>query len=80
MALVGEVFQNQKSFDKDYYKGSVRVNSRRIFKPSVEIKVDDVLTFTSGKSVRVVKVLSLGERRVNYEEARKMYENIEDTD
>lgn len=57
----------------------MRVNSRRIFKPSVEIKVDDVLTFTSGKSVRVVKVLSLGEMRVNYEEARKMYENIEDT-
>ena len=57
----------------------MRVNSRRIFKPSVEIKVDDVLTFTSGKYVRVVKVLSLGERRVNYEEARKMYENIEDT-
>ena len=57
----------------------MRVNSRLIFKPSVEIKVDDVLTFTSGKSVRVVKVLSLGERRVNYEEARKMYENIEDT-
>ena len=57
----------------------MRVNSRRIFKPSVEIKVDDVLTFTSGKSVRLVKVLSLGERRVNYEEARKMYENIEDT-
>ena len=57
----------------------MRVNSRRIFKPSVEIKVDDVLTFTSGKSVRVVKVLSLGERRVNYEEARKMYENIADT-
>ena len=57
----------------------MRVNSRRIFKPSVEIKVDDVLTFTSGKSVRGVKVLSLGDRRVNYEEARKMYENIEDT-
>ena len=56
----------------------MRVNSRRIFKPSVEIKVDDVLTFTSGKSVRVIKVLSLGKRRVNYEEARKMYENIED--
>ena len=58
----------------------MRVNSRRIFKPSVEIKVDDVLTFTSGKSVRLVKVLSLGERRVNYEEARTMYENVEDTD
>ena len=58
----------------------MRVNSRRIFKPSVEIKVDAVLTFTSGKSVRVIKVLALGERRVNYEEARKMYENVEDTD
>ena len=79
MALVGEVFQKRSLSTKIISKG-LRVNSRRIFKPSVEIKVDDVLTFTSGKSVRVIKVLSLGERRVNYEEARKMYENVEDTD
>ena len=72
-------FKTRSLSTKIIIKGSVRVNSRRIVKPSVEIKVDDVLTFTSGKSVRVVKVLSLGERRVNYEEARKMYENIEDT-
>jgi len=73
-------FKTRSLSTKIISKGLVRVNSRRIFKPSVEIKVDDVLTFTSGKSVRVVKVLSLGERRVNYEEARKMYENVEDTD
>ena len=73
-------FKTRSLSTKVISKGSVRVNSRRIFKPSAEIKVDDVLTFTSEKSVRVIKVLSLGERRVNYEEARKMYENVEDTD
>ncbi len=73
-------FKTRSLSTKIISKGLVRVNSRRIFKPSVEIKVDDVLTFTSGKSVRVIKVLFLGERRVNYEEARKMYENVEDTD
>ena len=73
-------FKTRSLSTKIISKGAVRVNSRRISKPSFEIKVDDVLTFTSGKSVRVIKVLSLGERRVNYEEARKMYENVEDTD
>ncbi len=73
-------FKTRSLSTKIITKGSVRVNSRRIFKPSVEIKVDDVLTFTAGKSVRVIKVLSLGERRVNYDEARKMYENVEDND
>ena len=73
-------FRTRSLSTKIITKGAVRLNSRRIVKPSVEIKVNDVLTFTSGKSVRVIKVLSLGERRVNYEEARKMYENVEDTD
>ena len=73
-------FKTRSLSTKIITKGAVRVNSRRIVKPSVEIKVNDVLTFTSGKSVRVIKVLSLGERRVNYDQARKMYDNIEDTD
>ena len=73
-------FKTRSLSTKIITKGAVRLNSRRIVKPSVEIEVNDVLTFTSGKSVRVIKVLSLGERRVNYEEARKMYENVEDTD
>ncbi len=73
-------FKTRSLSTKIITKGAVRVNSRRIAKPSIEIKVNDVLTFTSGKSVRVIKVLSLGKRRVNYEEARKMYENIEDPD
>ena len=73
-------FRTRSLSTKIITKGTVRLNSRRIVKPSVEIEVNDVLTFTFGKSVRVIKVLSLGERRVNYEEAQKMYENMEDTD
>ena len=43
MALVGEVFQTRSLSTKIINKG-FRVNSRRILKPSVEIKVNDVLT------------------------------------
>ena len=73
-------FKTRSLSTKIINNGTVRLNSRRIVKPSVEIEVNDVLTFISGKSIRVIKVLSLGERRVNSKEARKMYEIIEDTD
>lgn len=57
--------------------GVVRVNARRVKKPSAEITIDDVLTLRHGKVVRVIKVLSLEEGRKSYDEAKKMYEDIE---
>lgn len=57
--------------------GVVRVNARRVKKPSAEIIIDDVLTLRHGKVVRVIKVLSLEEGRKSYDEAKKMYEDIE---
>ena len=57
--------------------GVVRLNSRRVRKPSAEITIDDVLTLRHGKVVRVIKVLSLEEGRKSYDKAKKMYEAIE---
>tara|TARA_B110000003_G_scaffold164460_1_gene164385 strand:+ start:4156 stop:4434 length:279 start_codon:yes stop_codon:yes gene_type:complete len=57
--------------------GVVRVNARRVKKPSAEITIDDVLTLRHGKVVRVIKVLSLEEGRKSYDKAKKMYEDIE---
>ena len=57
--------------------GVVRLNSRRVRRPSAEITIDDVLTLRHGKLVRVIKVLSLEEGRKGYDKAKKMYEDIE---
>ena len=57
--------------------GVVRLNSRRVRKPSAEITIDDVLTLRHGKVVRVIKVLSLEEGRKSYDKAKKMYEDTE---
>ena len=57
--------------------GVVRLNSRRVRKPSAEITIDDVLTLKHGEIIRVIKVISLEEGRKNYDKAKKMYEDIE---
>tara|TARA_B100001175_G_C18905973_1_gene355559 strand:+ start:36 stop:329 length:294 start_codon:yes stop_codon:yes gene_type:complete len=58
--------------------GAVRVNSCCVLKPSVKITIDDVLTLKKGKTVLVIKVVSLGQKREKYETAKKMYEDVED--
>tara|TARA_B100000900_G_C20190423_1_gene557629 strand:+ start:282 stop:560 length:279 start_codon:yes stop_codon:yes gene_type:complete len=71
-------FKTRSLSAKKISNGAVRVNSCRVLKPSAEITLDDVLTLKQGKIVRVIRVVSLGERRENYEKAKKMYEYIED--
>ena len=71
-------FKTRSLSAKKISNGAVRVNAKRVFKPSAEITVDDVLTLKQEKIVRVIRVVSLGQRRENYEKAKKMYEYIED--
>ena len=53
--------------------GRVRVNRRRISKAHALIRVGDVLTFPQAKKIRVVRVLSLGQRRGPATEAATLY-------
>ena len=56
--------------------GRVRVNRRRRNKAHALIRVGDVLTFPQAKKIRVVRVLSLGQRRGPATEAITLYADL----
>jgi ribosome-associated heat shock protein Hsp15 len=58
--------------------GKVRVNSQPVSKPSRNVGEGDVLTFSQGRWVRVVRILACGERRGPAPEARLLYDDLSD--
>ncbi len=57
-------------------QGSVRINRQPTDKPHARLRPGDVLTFPSGGTVRVVRVLALAGRRGPAPEARALYEEL----
>jgi len=57
-------------------KGSIRINRQPTDKAHARLRVGDVLTVPVHHSVRVVRVLSLADRRGPAVEARLLYEEI----
>lgn len=56
--------------------GRVRVNRERIVKPSQLVKAGDVVTVAVGSHVRVLEVMSAGERRGPPTEAQMLYRDL----
>jgi len=56
--------------------GRVRVNRERIVKPSQLVKAGDVVTVAVGSHVRVLEVVSAGERRGPPTEAQMLYRDL----
>jgi ribosome-associated heat shock protein Hsp15 len=56
--------------------GGMRCGGVLVSKASVTVKPGDVLTFSQGKHVRVIKVLGLGTRRGPAPEAQALYEDL----
>lgn len=54
----------------------VRINSVVIAKASVNVRIGDVLTFPQADSIRVVKVMDIGDRRGPAVEAQTLYEDL----
>lgn len=54
----------------------MRVNALRISKPAYAVGQDDVLTFSLGARVRVVRILDIGERRGPASEAQALYDDL----
>ncbi len=54
----------------------VRVNGNTISKAHYPVKFNDVLTFTKGSSIKVIRILKLGLRRGPASEARTLYEDL----
>jgi len=53
--------------------GHIRLNGRRIEKPSATVKAGDVLTLPMRSRVRVVEILALPSRRGPTDEAQSCY-------
>jgi ribosome-associated heat shock protein Hsp15 len=58
--------------------GLIRLNGRRVEKPSAEVKPGDFLTLPRGREVVVVRVLACGIRRGPASEAQGLYEVLTD--
>lgn len=58
--------------------GHVRVDGRRVEKPSDEVRVGSIVALPLGERVRVLEVLSLPQRRGPAPEARQCYAEIEE--
>ena len=56
--------------------GHVRINSVKVAKPAQGVAAGDVLTFSQGARVRVVRVLAHGVRRGPAPEAQTLYEDM----
>ena len=58
--------------------GKVRINRTRVTKPSHALRRGDVLTIAMRGNVKILKVLAPGHRRGPPQEARLLYEIVED--
>ena len=56
--------------------GQLRLGGTPVTKAHSRVKVGDVLTFSQGRHIRVVKVLGLGTRRGPAPEAQALYEDL----
>ena len=59
--------------------GHIRINGRRIDRAHLAVAVGDILTIPLGKTVRVIKVLSLPARRGPASEAQSCYRVLDET-
>lgn len=57
--------------------GKVRINSQRVRKAHYALRAGDILTFTQGSRIRVVRILAMPERRGPAVEAQRCYEDVE---
>ena len=56
--------------------GHVRVDGKRIDKPSIEVRVGSIVALPLHGEIRIIRVLSLPTRRCSPPEARSCYEEL----
>lgn len=73
-------FKTRSTASRLVSAGRVRIGkggaTRRIAKPSQPVVEGDVLTFSQGRRVRVVRVVALGARRGPAAEAQTLFEDL----
>ncbi|MCZ4281456.1 RNA-binding S4 domain-containing protein [Kiloniella laminariae] len=57
--------------------GRIRAGGAAVRKSSHAVRIGEVLTFSQGPHIRVIKILALGQRRGPAPEAQLLYEDLE---
>ena len=57
-------------------KKGININGVDVFKSATTVKENDVLFFDNHKALRIIKILIIPCRRVNFDLAKKMYEDL----
>lgn len=57
--------------------GHCRVNRERVRKPGHSVKQGDVLTFAQSRTIRVIEIVALAERRGPAPEAQALYNDLD---
>jgi ribosome-associated heat shock protein Hsp15 len=58
-------------------EGHLRINGQPTLKPGAAVGAGDVLTFAAGNRIRLIRVLSLGQRRGPASEAQALYLDLD---
>ena len=66
-------FKTRSLASKVVSSDHVRINSKKMTKPSYMVAAGDVLTFAQEKRIRVIEIRALGTRRGPASEAKKLY-------
>jgi len=72
-------FKNRELAAEVIESGHLRLNGQRCKKPGHSVMEGDTLTFSQGRSLRVVRVLALSERRGPAQEAQALYHDLAPT-
>lgn len=57
-------------------EGKIRVNSEKVAKPGLSVRVGDVITCSARKDVRILKIKDLGESRGSAPAALLLFEDL----
>lgn len=57
--------------------GKLRIDGIKYKTPSRAVRIGDVLTLTLARDVVVIRIAGFAERRVSFDQARKLYEQIQ---
>ena len=70
-------FFKSRSLAAKAVTSGVRINGARTDKTHALVRPGDALTFTQAKTIRVIRVLALGDRRGPATEAVTLYEDLD---
>ena len=70
------LIKSREKAQKIIFDGHVKINKIRALKPSVKIKIGDIITLTKLDNIFILSVENFAKNRLNAKEALKLYREI----